>query len=98
MSRLGKKKLANMLHDFGFYCILKLLFLTIPSFKVTIYIISGILVHVIGNFHIIDFAMNLFYIQKNGKDQIYSSTCGRRRSGSTSEARDHGCASTKGAS
>ena len=80
------------------FIVFEWLLLTIPSFKVNIHIISGVSVHVTGNLHIIDFAMNLLYIQKNSKDQIYSSTCGRRRSGSTSEARDHGCASTKGAS
>ena len=51
-----------------------------------------------GNLNVLDFTINLLYIQENGKDQIHSSTCGRCRSNSTSEARDLGCVSTKGVS
>ena len=51
-----------------------------------------------GNLNVPDFMINLLYIQENGKDQIHRSTCSKCRSGSTSEARDYGCASTKGAS
>ena len=51
-----------------------------------------------GNLNVPDFMINLLYIQENGKDQIHSSTCGGCRSRNTSKARDHGCASTKGAS
>ena len=50
-----------------------------------------------GNLNVPDFTINL-YIQENGKDQIHKSTCTGCRSGSMLEARDHGCASTKGAS
>ena len=50
-----------------------------------------------GNLNVPYFMINLLYIQENGKDQIHRLTCSGCRSG-TSEAKDHGCASTKGAS
>ena len=82
-----------------------------PNFHVNIQITNVIflLISLVGNpmifrksgnrnLNVPNFTINLLYIQENGKDQIHRSTCSRCRSGSTSEARDHDCASTKGTS
>ena len=109
MCMLEKKNHANASHYFGsfvFWVVVANL-----NFHVNIQITNVIflLISLVGNpmifresgngnLNVPDFTINLLYIQENGKDQTHRSTCSGCRSDSTSKARDHGCASMKGAS
>ena len=109
MYMLKKTNHADTIHPFGSFVFWVVV--ANPNFHVNIQITNVIflLISLVGNpmnfkensngnLNVPDFTINLLYIQENGKDQIHKSTCSGCRSGSTSEARDHGCASTKGAS
>ena len=106
---VGEKNHTDTIHHFGSFVFWVVI--ANPNFHVNFQITNVIflLISLVGNsmifresgnknLNVPDFTINLLYIQENGKDQIHRLTCSECRSDNTSEARDHGCTSTKGAS